>query len=126
LSPLISTGFVLNLRSLNNFLVEGIHWPSLSNCHSCCQYSNFYTQENALTLCNHSIAFHLILKSSLSFCSLCKFEEAWHLMVIDSRTVFQLENGLSFALLRDRVEDKVVIGVRYLLLTLRMAVGQTT
>jgi len=48
-------------------------------------------------------------------------------MVIDSHTgVFQVENGLSFALLRDSVEDKVVIGVRYLLLTLRMAVGQTT
>lgn len=118
------TGFVLNLQSLSNFLVEGIHWPLLSNCHSFYQYSNFYTQENALILCNHSIGFHLIMRSSLSFCSLCEFEEAWHLMVIDSRTgVFQVENGLSFPLLRDRVEEKVVC-VRYLML--RMAVEQAT
>lgn len=47
-------------------------------------------------------------------------------MVIDSCTgVFQVENGLSFALLRDRVEEKVVVCVSYLLLMLRMAVGQT-
>lgn len=40
-------------------------------------------------------------------------------MVIDSPTgVFQVENGLSFALLRDRVGGKVVICVRYLLLML--------
>lgn len=86
MSPLISAGFVLNQQSLNNFLVEGIHWPSLSNSHSFYQYSSFYTQESALTLCNHSIGFHLIIRSSLSFCSLCKFEEAWHLMVSDSCT----------------------------------------
>lgn len=47
-------------------------------------------------------------------------------MVIDSPTgVFQVENGLSFALLRDRVGEKVVVCVRYLLLMFRMAVGQT-
>lgn len=47
-------------------------------------------------------------------------------MVSDSCAgVFQVENGLSFALLRDRVEEKVVICVRYLLLMLRMAEEQT-
>lgn len=45
-------------------------------------------------------------------------------MVIDSPTgVFQAENGLSFALLRDKLGEKVVC-VRYLLLMFRMAVGQ--
>lgn len=61
-----------------------------------------------LTLCNHSIGFHLIIRSSLSFCPLCKFEEAWHLMAIDSHTgVFQVENGLSLALLREGIGEKV-------------------
>lgn len=56
-----------------------------------------------------SIGFHLIIRSLPSFCPLCKFEEGWHLMVIDSHTgVFPVENGLSFALLREKGEERVV------------------
>lgn len=39
---------------------------------------------------------------------MCKFEEGWHLMVIDSHTgVFPVENGLSLALLREGGEKVV-------------------
>lgn len=47
-------------------------------------------------------------------------------MIIDSHTrVFQVENRLSLALVREGVGEKVIVCVRYLLCIFRIVMGQT-
>lgn len=86
------------------FSVAVIHYPSLWhwNCLST-DILMFIHQRTLLP----SFGFHLILRSVPSFCPMCKFEEGWHLMGIDSHTgVFPVENGLSRALLREGGEER--------------------